>query len=212
MAPHAVANSNEGGPVPITSFSTLDRFSANSHEPSSDMDSQDADTENIPQDGEIGDDEEQGPQPNQQNKMSEQKRRQVDIFTAHRHQLESLMTDEDFKPRDKKPNAEQYESLKDLSNQQSSARVIDSPRDYQMELFERAKKQNTIAVLDTGSGKTLIAVMLLRHFLEDEMEQRAVGKPKRIAFFLVCAGLHPCGTSNQLTYFRSRRSLLSSSN
>lgn len=31
-----------------------------------------------------------------------------------------------------------------------SERIITSPREYQVELFERAKQQNTIAVLDTG--------------------------------------------------------------
>lgn len=36
-----------------------------------------------------------------------------------------------------------------------------------------------------GSGKTLIAVLLLRHVLDQELEDRAVGKKKRIAFFLV---------------------------
>ncbi|KAK1759415.1 hypothetical protein QBC47DRAFT_437129 [Echria macrotheca] len=64
-------------------------------------------------------------------------------------------------------------------------KIITSPRDYQLELFERAKVHNTIAVLDTGSGKTLIAALLLRWIIEKELEDRAKGRPKRIAFFLV---------------------------
>ncbi|KAJ5107010.1 hypothetical protein N7456_003685 [Penicillium angulare] len=59
------------------------------------------------------------------------------------------------------------------------------PRAYQIELFERAKNRNIIAVLDTGSGKTLIAVLLLREILKQELEDRAHGKEHRVSVFLV---------------------------
>lgn len=36
-------------------------------------------------------------------------------------------------------------------------------RQYQLQLLERAKAGNVIACIDTGSGKTLIAAMLLEH-------------------------------------------------
>lgn len=41
-------------------------------------------------------------------------------------------------------------SIRNLMSKQESNVIITDPRDYQMELFERAKKQNIIAVLDTG--------------------------------------------------------------
>lgn len=59
------------------------------------------------------------------------------------------------------------------------------PREYQIQLFEKAKIQNTIAVLDTGSGKTLVAVLLLKYILERELLARAEGAKPRISFFLV---------------------------
>ncbi|CAG9318366.1 unnamed protein product [Blepharisma stoltei] len=37
-----------------------------------------------------------------------------------------------------------------------------TPRDYQLEILEIAKARNTIAFLDTGTGKTLIAIMLTK--------------------------------------------------
>ncbi|KAJ5152375.1 hypothetical protein N7492_010670 [Penicillium capsulatum] len=73
-----------------------------------------------------------------------------------------------------------------VAKQDVSAGNLD-PRAYQLELFERAKAQNIIAVLDTGSGKTLIAVLLLRHILQAELIDRAKGKAPRTAFFLVAS-------------------------
>ncbi|XP_075502870.1 endoribonuclease Dicer homolog 2-like isoform X2 [Primulina tabacum] len=37
-------------------------------------------------------------------------------------------------------------------------------RSYQLEALEKALKQNTIVFLETGTGKTLIAIMLLRSY------------------------------------------------
>ena len=68
---------------------------------------------------------------------------------------------------------------------ENSKPIIDNPRDYQNELFERAKRDNVIAVLDTGSGKTLIAALLMRHTATQELQDRAEGRPPRISFFLV---------------------------
>ncbi|KAI0478490.1 hypothetical protein GGR56DRAFT_664684 [Xylariaceae sp. FL0804] len=77
------------------------------------------------------------------------------------------------------------ESAAWLVKDAQSKRIISSPREYQTELFERAKQKNIIAVLDTGTGKTLIAALLLRHTIEQEFEDRSNGKPQRLSFFLV---------------------------
>ena len=68
---------------------------------------------------------------------------------------------------------------------ENSEPIIENPRDYQTELFQRALKDNIIAVLDTGSGKTLIAALLMREVSRKELEDRANGKQPKISFFLV---------------------------
>lgn len=95
--------------------------------------------------------------------------------------------------RPMKLEEEEQTSLKSImARHENSKKIIASPRDYQMELFERAKMQNTIAVLDTGSGKTLIAVLLLRHTLDLELERRAAALPSKIAFFVVWSPALTC--------------------
>ncbi|KAE8688002.1 Endoribonuclease Dicer-like protein 2 [Hibiscus syriacus] len=49
-------------------------------------------------------------------------------------------------------------------SQQHSTDPLSFARSYQIEALEKAIKQNTIAYLETGSGKTLIAIMLLRSY------------------------------------------------
>lgn len=51
--------------------------------------------------------------------------------------------------------------------------AAETPRDYQLTLFEKAKKENIIAVLNTGFGKTLIAVMLIKYTIDEELKSLA---------------------------------------
>ncbi|EXC13651.1 Endoribonuclease Dicer-1-like protein [Morus notabilis] len=54
-------------------------------------------------------------------------------------------------------------------------------RQYQLDVLEEAKKKNTIAFLETGAGKTLIAVLLIKSLSNDlQMQNR-----KMLAVFLV---------------------------
>lgn len=78
-------------------------------------------------------------------------------------------------------------ALQGESQQHQSNSIIHKAREYQQELFERAKDENTIAVLDTGTGKTLIAAMLIRYVLEKEVLDIAEGSPPKFVFFLCCS-------------------------
>ncbi|KAK5121719.1 hypothetical protein LTR85_004594 [Meristemomyces frigidus] len=119
--------------------------------------------------------------------VTERRRAQKAIFE---NWLISDAAQEALKPKTKQQNlidADDEElSIQSLMTKQGT-HIIKNPRQYQLELFERAQKQNTIAVLDTGSGKTLIAVLLLRWIIDQELERRAAGNEPKIAFFLVAS-------------------------
>ena len=131
------------------------------------------------------DDSQQNAQP--ASTTAEQRRAQKATFESW---LTSEVAQEALKPKTKQPKfidgADEELSIHSLMAKQGS-QIIKSPREYQLELFERAKKENTIAVLDTGSGKTLIAVLLLRWIIDQELENRAAGKAPKISFFLVAS-------------------------
>jgi endoribonuclease Dicer len=87
--------------------------------------------------------------------------------------------------KDRNPgDAEELTSIADLLAKQDSV-IINDPRDYQIELFQMAKNQNIVAVLPTGSGKTMISILLLQHILDQEVEHQAAGHAPKVAFFLV---------------------------
>jgi endoribonuclease Dicer len=119
--------------------------------------------------------------------QTEARREQKAIFQAW------LQTEEAQQPirKHKRHAIEEHEderlSIKSLMAKQESAEIVKNPREYQLELFERAKKENTIAVLDTGSGKTLIAVLLIRWMIDQELESRVAGHEPKITFFLVAS-------------------------
>ncbi|KAF9546000.1 hypothetical protein EC957_010275 [Mortierella hygrophila] len=62
----------------------------------------------------------------------------------------------------------------------------DEPRAYQQEVADRAIEGNVIAVSDTGSGKTLISVILLKHMVaKARQEAKQTGRQRKVAFFVV---------------------------
>ncbi len=63
-----------------------------------------------------------------------------------------------------------------------------APRDYQLKIYEKAKKQNSIIYLETGRGKTFISIMLMANLLNIRLplfENPIFDKNIKI-IFLVC--------------------------
>ncbi|PWO24465.1 PTC1, Serinethreonine protein phosphatase [Pyrenophora tritici-repentis] len=116
---------------------------------------------------------------------TERRRAQNDIMKAFAADISASLTQKEVDDAAAKSANEEQLSIRDILAKQDTTVRITNPRDYQTELFQRAKVENVIAVLDTGSGKTHIATLLLRHVLDAELEHRAKGDAPKMAFFLV---------------------------
>lgn len=95
------------------------------------------------------DEDEQALKAKQPRKISERRRRQNAILDAH---LYKKVKEQNNLAPPVLPGEEDRQSIKWLMKQSESYKVISTPREYQVELFERAKERNIIAVLDTGKS------------------------------------------------------------
>ncbi|KAL6710207.1 Dicer-like protein 1 [Coniothyrium glycines] len=124
-------------------------------------------------------------QPHGPQSATEKRRAQIELMRAFVADISANMTEREINDAASKSAAEDQMSIRDILAKQETNVRITNPRDYQTELFQRAKGENIIAVLDTGSGKTHIATLLLRHILDKELEDRAQRGVHKVAFFLV---------------------------
>lgn len=88
--------------------------------------------------------------------------------------------------RDEKANVQKSNKFSGSSDEIKSEQLKEKlpeeqARQYQLDVLEQAKKRNTIAFLETGAGKTLIAVLLMKSISAELQKQNK----KMLAVFLV---------------------------
>lgn len=54
-----------------------------------------------------------------------------------------------------------------MDEDETDTKASFTPRSYQVQMMDIAMKQNTIIYLPTGSGKTFIAILVLKQLSED---------------------------------------------
>lgn len=75
------------------------------------------------------------------------------LFSAFAARISEKVTANEVKEATGKTIDEESLSLREMLENEATINQITNPRDYQIELFQKAKQENIIAVLDTGSGK-----------------------------------------------------------
>ena len=103
------------------------------------------------EDGDESDPDEDGhgltAKPNKARKVTEKRRAENALFKSWLEKNQDTVV----KEPPKAPTADpRFLSAAKMVKENENKKIIQSPREYQMELFERAKKKNTIAVLETG--------------------------------------------------------------
>ncbi|PAN51890.1 hypothetical protein PAHAL_9G627400 [Panicum hallii] len=83
--------------------------------------------------------------------------------------------------QDGSPAESKVEVDQTVASQKEKPVTEEQARQYQLEVLEQAKSRNTIAFLETGAGKTLIAVLLIKSIC-DKMRKE---NKKMLAVFLV---------------------------
>ena len=85
-------------------------------------------------------------------------------------------------------NLNDMENKNDNKNEIKKDKKIWNPRDYQRQIYEKALTQNSIIYVETGKGKTFIAIMLMAHYLGIDIGQDntnvQIDKNKKIIFFV----------------------------
>ncbi|EST06983.1 Double-stranded RNA-binding domain protein [Kalmanozyma brasiliensis GHG001] len=96
--------------------------------------------------------------------------------------------DEERRKRQKLIDQISSQTAVDPADQLRSDQLAFVPRSYQLELAQLAKEGNVLVCLDTGSGKTLISVLLLQHVHQQHIPHSPSApspiRPK-VSFFLV---------------------------
>lgn len=71
----------------------------------------------------------------------------------------------------------------------TDSKISGDPRPYQIAMAEIVKEQNTIVQLNTGLGKTLIAIMTIKNFAHDYKSVNSVGHAKQTWFLVPSVAL-----------------------